>query len=98
MGSVYINKQKIKNNDGYIDEYNEKKGGQNIPDNCIVCSYSGETFFDCYVCAKNPYKVASVSCHGHCNCFTKDPIKFTKIQKFFLKIMGVNFRYNERVK
>ena len=91
MASFYINKHDIKNNDGYII-------GQRWHESCLNCSYNGETPVDCYVCAKNPYKLASVSHLGHCNCFTKDSIEFTKVQKLLLKLKCVNFRYNERIK
>lgn len=98
MSSFYTNKKNIKNNDEYTDTYNEKQEGHCLPDNCISCSYNGETIFDCYLCAKNPYKLFSVSCNGHCKCFSDQKIAITKLEKFFLNLKGFEFRYKNRIK
>lgn len=98
MSSFYKNRKDIKNNNGYVGNYQIKKDGQHRPDNCISCSYCGESVFDCYLCAKNPWRVVSVCNKGHCECFTREEIEFNKLQKLVLNLQLFEFKYKNKVK
>ena len=98
MPSFYKNRKDIKNNAGYVENYQIRRDGVHRSDHCQVCSYCGESVFDCYLCAKNPWMVVSVCHQGHCECFTHEEIKFNKLQKLVLNLKLFEFKFPHRVK